>query len=256
MESYFLTFILGIVQAVTEFLPVSSSGHLLLFRFFTGFSVPESLAFDVSLHVGSALALIVYFRTQLWSLIQKYRSQETRLLVSAVAMTALIGYFVEPFLSDVRQPLVIAFMLILGGLLFFWVEKKGTQVKKMGDMTLKQALGIGLVQSLAFIPGVSRSGITIIAGMWGGLKREEAAVFSFLMGAPLLMLAGAKKGLDLMILDAQIPWDLFLIGSVTSAVVSFVVIHLFLQLIRRYSLTVFGWYRIILGAFVILWMLL
>ncbi|PIS33035.1 MAG: undecaprenyl-diphosphatase [Parcubacteria group bacterium CG08_land_8_20_14_0_20_48_21] len=260
--TYFESIILGILQALTEFLPVSSSGHLVIAHRL-GLSVAENeLAFDVALHVGTLAALVLFF----WSDIKKllagmWKPSPERTLASFLAVgtipAIIIGVAFERIIEQYFRGLgTLIPLLIFFGALLIAAEKWGGKLRGMETLSWKDALSIGMFQSLALFPGVSRSGATIIAGMSLGLKREDAVRFGFLLGIPAIALAGLKKSWDLT--QAGVGSDILLlmaIGAATSAVVGFFVIKYFLHFTRRYPLTIFGVYRILLGFGLLLWAL-
>lgn len=266
---YVLAVILGLIQALTEFLPISSSAHLILARGVLDFGFADGLTFDVGLHVGTLLAILVYFRRDISRLIGGFLSTfrgldpgahaDQRLawyIVFASVPAALAGLFFEAQIEVYfRHPNVIVFTLVIGGVLFLVAERFTRQAESMDALSLKGALLVGIAQATALIPGVSRSGITIITGMSQGLKRDEAARFSFLLGAPALAGAGLKKGLDM----AGQPftgadYSVLAIGLVTAAVAGWLIIKLLLRFLRDHRLDVFAYYRFVLAAVVAIWL--
>lgn len=271
MPDIVLAFILGLVQAITEFLPISSSAHLILARRVLDFQAVDGLTFDVALHIGTLLAVVVYFWGDLRWLARGFLSSLARkngpadpagrlawYVVAACVPAGLVGLFFEKSIEDYfRHPSVIVVTLLLGAFLFLWVEKRFRHEGEMHALTLKQAVSIGAAQSLALVPGVSRSGITIVVGMMCGLRRDQAARFSFLMASPLMLAAGAKKALDLSgepITSAQLA--ILAVGIVTSAVAGWLVIRFLLDFLRRRGLEWFAYYRIALAIVVaiVIWM--
>ena len=270
MPDILLAFILGLVQAVTEFLPISSSAHLILAREVLDFQAVDGLTFDVALHIGTLLAVVVYFWGDLRSLARGFLGSVARrtgpadpagrlswYVLGACVPAGLVGFFFEKDIEDYfRHPAVIVVTLLLGAFLFLWVERKFRHEGDMHALSFMQAMAIGTAQSLALIPGVSRSGITIVVGMMCGLRREQAARFSFLMASPLMLAAGAKKMLDLLgesISASQ--WIVLAVGVATSAVAGWLVIRFLLDFLRRRGLDVFAYYRIALAIVVavVLW---
>ena len=261
--------ILGIVQALTEFLPVSSSAHLILFREWLGFDSIDGLTFDVALHVGTLLAILIYFRRDLRELvggagrlIRKPDMQgdvQQRLVVFIAAGTipaALAGFFLDDWIdAQVRSPAVIVVTLIVGGLLFILTDRYARHLRKLDGLTFTGAMLIGIAQSIALIPGVSRSGITIITGMSQKLERVEAARFSFLLSVPILTAAGVKKGIDASS-DALSGGDvgILAVGVVTSAVVGWIVIRFLLRFLQSHGLAIFAYYRFLLAIVVLVWL--
>jgi undecaprenyl-diphosphatase len=204
MTVAFMSFILGLVQALTEFLPVSSSAHLILARTWMDFDIADGLTFDVALHLGTLTAMVIYFWRDLVALARGLVNTLLRrpdpmgrvawYVAAACIPAALVGYRYESVIDTYfRHPAVIVVTLIVGALLFFWVEKKFRHDGPMQSLTIGRALAIGGAQALAFIPGVSRSGITIVTAMMCGLRRDEAARFSFLLATPITFGACLKK---------------------------------------------------------------
>lgn len=262
---YTLSVILGIVQALTEFLPISSSAHLILARAWLDFDVVDGLTFDVALHVGTLLAIVVYFHKDIAMLTRGLAHSITRrdlagdpeqrlawYVAAACVPAALAGLFLETAIETyVRNPSVIVVTLILGGLLFILVEKYVAHKRDLTQLTFAGAMVVGLAQTLALIPGVSRSGITIAMGMTQKLQRAEAARFSFLMSAPLLLGAGLKKGMDLSSYSFEAgEGSVLLVGTATAAVVGWVVIKFLLGFLRNHGLHIFAYYRFLLAAVV------
>ena len=263
---YVYTILLGLIQGITEFWPISSSGHLIIFHRIFDFKVANELAYDVMLHAGSLLALIIYF----WKDIAKYivaffnsfrkwdyknnRSQRIAwLIVIATIPAAVIGYFFESMIEEkTRGLLIVAIMLIIGGILFLFFEKlfsKGYDIRRLG---INKSIIIGLAQAIAFIPGTSRSGATILAGLGVGLNRVSAARFSFLIAIPIIFGAALKKILDLSTINlAGNDIILIIIGFLASLIASFFAIKYLLKFLQKYSLLGFGIYRIILGIIIL-----
>ncbi|MFH1426395.1 MAG: undecaprenyl-diphosphatase UppP [Candidatus Kerfeldbacteria bacterium] len=260
-----IAIIFGIVQGLTEFIPVSSSGHLLiLHEMFPGFHFSDDLAFDVAMHIGTLLALVVFFwkdgvkYVAAWiSSFKAKKGQYTddqRLswnIIVAIIPAALAGFFFEDIIEEYfRSVSVVIVMLIAVALFFIMVEKSSPNTFKlsMGGITWKKSLFIGLMQVLSLVPGTSRSGITIISGMVAKLSRETAARFSFLISIPLVAGAGLKKTIDLAIVGVspqEIP--LLLLGAATAAIIGFLAIKFMLNFLQRKTLQSFAWYRIALG---------
>jgi undecaprenyl-diphosphatase len=249
---------LALLQGLTEFLPISSSAHLILLPVLAGWE-DQGLAFDVAVHVGTLTAVVAYYRRDLlqiitaWagSLVGKGTSDDSRLAWYVVAGTIPVG-LVGISLPDkvenlLRSPLIIASATIVFAILIWWAEKRAKEQRN--KITWVDALVVGLFQAIALIPGTSRSGITITAGLLTGLKREQAARFSFLLSIPVIALAGMIKGLELLQSAVPVMWDLIAIGSGVSAVVAYLTIGWFLRLLDRVGLMPFVWYRFVLGIF-------
>lgn len=266
MENIIYSLILGLVQGLTEFLPISSSGHLLVLHDFLNFDVADDLAFDVALHLGTLGALLIFFRRDVVKYIQawftsfaaKEKSVDQRVswyLLIGTIPAVVVGLFLEDIIDQaLRSVALVGLLLILGGILFFMVEKWCKKQSDFSALNWRKGLVIGVFQALALVPGVSRSGSTIVAGMIFGLTREQAARFSFLLGMPVIFGAGMKKMHDLVTGAGQVEWLLFVIGFLAALIAGYFTIKYFLRFLQRHSLAVFGWYRIVLG--VLLWLTL
>jgi undecaprenyl-diphosphatase len=263
--------ILGIVQGLTEFLPVSSSGHLLLGQYFLGLDQNRfGLSFDVALHMGTLIAVVSYFWRDLIRMVRAFlRSFAYRdlkndpdqrlayLVIASAAPAALIGFLFGDFFEDtVRSPWVVVFNFILVGVLFIVGEAVGTRTRRASKLGFGEALSIGLAQSMALVPGVSRSGATITLGLLLGLRREEAAKFSFLMSVPIIAGAGSLKVAQVIAagMDMQ-QIVLFVVGFVTSAAIGYVTIRFLLNYLTNHSLRAFAYYRFGIAAVVIVLLL-
>lgn len=250
--------ILALVQGLTEFLPISSSAHLILVPVLTDWP-DQGLAFDVAVHAGTLSAVVLYFRHELARMIVEwFVSFKGRLTPDArLAWAVLIGtipvglaglLFKDMIETQLRSPLVIAVATIVFGLLLWYSDKTGKRNKNEYGLLLCDVLIIGVAQALALIPGTSRSGITITAALMLGLKREAAARFSFLLSIPVIFLAGAFETMEYLetasIEDAQA----LLIGALISAVSAYACIHYFLKLLERIGMMPFVAYRLVLGV--------
>ena len=257
--------LLGVVQGLTEFLPVSSSGHLLLGQFFLGMDQERfGLSFDAAIHTGTVLAVVWFFRRDLLAMVRAFlrslprpdfSDDEVRLaylVLVATVPAALIGFLFEDFFAtEVRSPWVVVFNLVFVGLLFLVAEAVGRKTRSASKLGPLGAFGVGLAQASALVPGVSRSGATITLGLFLGLRREEAARFSFLMSVPV---TAAAAGLSLAesVGEGMSGHEaaMFLAGSVSSAVVGYLAIKFLLSFLARHSLRVFAYYRFALAAVV------
>jgi undecaprenyl-diphosphatase len=257
---------LGIVQGLTEFLPVSSSGHLLLGQYFLGLDQERfGLSFDVALHLGTLVAVTVFFWRDLVRMVVAFlRSLRTRalpadpdgrlayLVLASTVPAVLIGYFLEDFFETaVRSPWVVVFNLVLVGVLFIVAEEVGRRTRTASKLTFREAVGVGLAQAAALVPGVSRSGATITLGLFLGLRREDAARFSFLMSVPIIAGAGAFQIAEV-VSEGMGAQDalLFVVGFVSSSVVGYLAIRFFLRFVVAHSLRAFAYYRFGLAAVV------
>ena len=253
--------VLSIIQGATEFLPVSSSGHLILVPHATGWA-DQGLVIDVAAHLGTLVAVLVYFWRDvrlmligLWHLIFGRMDAGGRLVLFLLAATvpALAGGFlVDQYFSDaLRNPLIVAWALIGFGVVLYWADRVGMTVKRVQNMTLAQALAIGLAQVLAFIPGTSRSGITMTAARFLGFERSEAARFSFLLSIPAISAAGLWKGRELIDgSDAALLQSALLTMSF-SALAGFLAIAFLMAWVRRASFAPFVGYRVLLGLVIL-----
>jgi undecaprenyl-diphosphatase len=262
---YLLSAILGLIQALTEFLPISSSAHLILARAVTDFDAVDGLTFDVGLHVGTLLAVVVYFHRDFAGLIRGLFTSITKtdfkndhdqrlvwFIAAASVPAAVAGLFFEETIEFYfRNPSVIVFTLLIGGILFLVAERATRQERDIRSLGFGGCLLIGAAQALALIPGVSRSGITIVAGLTQKLERAEAARFSFILGAPALLGAGLKKSLDLSGQHVSAEGlAALVIGMLTSALAGWLVIRFLLAFLRKHRLDVFAYYRFVLAAVV------
>ena len=251
---------LAAIQGFTEFLPISSSAHLILPSQVLGWP-DQGLAFDVAVHVGSFVAVVVYFRGEIRQLVTAWakslggpQTSESHLawyiIIATVpaSITGLIfGGFVEVHL---RSMAVIAATTILFGLLLGWADYRYRGSKTIDQLTWKTALIIGAAQALALIPGTSRSGITMTAALMLGFDRISAARFSFLLSIPVIALSGGYKGLELLG-QASVPWFEILIGTVLSALTAYLCIHSFMRFVERVGMLPFVIYRLLLGSILI-----
>jgi undecaprenyl-diphosphatase len=255
--------LLGVVQGLTEFLPISSSAHLILVPWLLGWE-PKGLAFDVSLHVGTALAVLVYFRADWIALGREAvlgllhgappanrRRKLAWCLVVGVLPAAAAGLFLADRIEEkLRSPLVTVVTLIAFGLVLYHADRRGRRSRDMESVGWGDAVAIGLAQALALVPGVSRSGITISAGLLLGLDRPAATRFSFLLATPVIVGAGALEAAQLFAASAAIDWAVFGAGTVAAAVTGLLCIKYFLRYVRSGDFTPFVIYRICLALIV------
>jgi len=266
--NYFYGILLGAVQGITEFLPISSTGHLILIEKLLGISQENfGLTFDALLHLGTLISLLWFFKKDWLNIIttpfrlkDKKNSQDLnliKLLIVATIPGALFGLVLEKKVETVfRSPLLVGISLIVFSFVLVVVEKWSQKSKTIKDLKTKDAILTGFAQAVALIPGVSRSGITIAAGMWEGLTREQAAKFTFLISAPIIAGAGGKKLIDVILLslNRQMPQGelgFYLLGMLSAAVFGYLTIKYFLKFISSNSLYPFIYYRIFLGLLVI-----
>jgi undecaprenyl-diphosphatase len=259
--------LLGIVQGLTEFLPVSSSAHLLLARMFFGWDAEQfGRPFDVACHVGTLVAILIYFRADLARLlaavpraVPPVKDVSARLLwLVAVATLPLIpmGLVLAGLEDSLRTPKVIVMTLAVVGVLMLVADRLGRRARRAEDLGYGEAFVLGVAQGLALIPGVSRSGATITTGLAFGLDRGSAAKFSFLIGIPAMLAAAAHEGRHLLghPMDA-VTKEVFLIGIVASGVVGYATVKFFLRYLINHSLAAFAWYRLALAAVTLAWLI-
>jgi len=251
--------LLAILQGITEFLPISSSGHLILPAAIFGWQ-DQGLVFDVSVHVGSLFAVIYYFRAQVLSLMIAWLnslrarsvSEESRLawfIIVATIPAGVAGLLLNDMVErHARSVLLIASTSILFALLLLLADRRKGGGQGLYSLAWRSALLIGFAQMLALIPGTSRSGVTMTAGLFTGLDRQAASRFSFLLAIPIIAASGLLKILDFYQLGASVAdWLTLLYGALVSGVVSYLCIHYFLKLIERIGFFPFVVYRIALG---------
>ncbi|MGB5539151.1 MAG: undecaprenyl-diphosphate phosphatase [Gammaproteobacteria bacterium] len=257
---------LALLQGLTEFLPISSSAHLILLPRLLGWA-DQGLAFDVAVHVGTLLAVLVYFREDVsrlliaWlrSLGSRQTDADARLawfVILGTMPAAVLGLLLHDVIETwLRSPLVIAAATIGFGVLLGVADWRGRQQRDEHALRIGDVVIIGLSQALALVPGTSRSGITMTAGLALGMTRSAAARFSFLLSIPLIMMAGAFETLKLVQQAAPVDWLAILTGAGVSAVSAWLCIHFFLKLIERIGMMPFVVYRLLLGA-ALFWMYL
>jgi len=256
--------ILAIIQGLTEFLPVSSSGHLVIVRDMLKFEVGQSLAFDAVLHLATLGAVMLYFSKDLWVLGQSALRLLGRLPVHhthiillkslgiATIPAAVFGYFLEDIIElYFNEAWRVAVVLCVAAFFFMYAEwRQYARPHVIEAVSVKRAWWIGVFQILALLPGFSRSGATIAGGMLMGLSRYEATRFSFLMSIPIIAGVGTKKLVDLLAMSAEVNWGVIAVASAVAFVVALFVIHFFLQFVRKYTLWPFIWYTLIMAGLV------
>jgi len=258
--SLYLLFVLAVVQGITEFLPVSSSAHLILLPLFL--QVPDQgLAIDVAVHVGTLGAVIVFFRREVAAMLQgvghmlrgRFDSPEARLaLLIAIATVPVVvaGLILKiTGLADaMRSVAVIGWTMLLFGLFLYWADQRGPQVKRMGDWNLRDAVIMGLWQAVALIPGTSRSGITVTASRLLGYERAEGARIAMLMSIPTIIASGILLGADVV---GQADWALLrdaAIGAGLAFASAYLALALMMRFLRSVSYTPYVIYRVVLGV--------
>lgn len=257
-------FVLALLQGFTEFLPISSSAHLILPSKMLGWA-DQGLAFDVATHIGTLAAVIFYFRRDVFAITKgwlttgfsKQMDDNGRLAWSIIVATipaGLVGLIYGDWIeANLRSSEVIAYATIGFGVLLLVADHKANEHKSILQMTLLAAVIIGLFQALALIPGTSRSGITITAALFLGFQRDSAARFSFLISIPLILAAGLLKTKDLVEQAAQVDWATIGLAASLSAVSAYICIYFFLALINRIGMVPFVVYRLLLGAILLIW---
>ena len=256
---------LALIQGITEFLPISSSAHLILPKEVLGWP-DQGLSFDVAVHVGTLSAVLIYFRKDIIELIRGWflsisanntnpHGKLAWQIIVATLPAALAGLLLGDFIEDnLRSIAVIAVTTILFGVILGWADRSAKESIPLVNMSFKLALIIGMAQALALVPGTSRSGITITMALFLGFGREDSARFSFLLSIPIILLSGSYKGLQLLG-TAGVDWHNIVVGVVLSAVSAYFCIHYFLSFINRIGMMPFVIYRMVLGVVLILVMI-
>jgi len=244
--------ILGAVQGVTEFLPISSSGHLILGESLLGLKVDDLKSFDVAVHVGTLIAILIYFWRDFLGMLRFKKGHRLMILYIVVGTVPAVfaGVLLGDWIDEVfRSAGMVGLMMMIVGVVFLIGEGVGKLLRSVGgetNLNWWRALLIGVVQAVAIIPGVSRSGSTIVAGLFQGIEREKAARFSFLLGAPAIAGAGiwtaVKDGIG------QIEVAPIVVGLLVSAVVGFFSVWGLMKFLKRHSLTIFAIYLLIVGC--------
>jgi len=259
---FFQIISLAVLQGLTEFLPISSSAHLILLPIISGWQ-DQGLAFDVSVHVGTLSAVVFYFRHTLKKLlidwfesIRKRQSiGESKLAWAVLFGTIPVGLagllFNDIIETTLRSPLVIATTTIIFGLLLGWADWYGKQQRSEHQLTWKDVVVVGIAQAIALIPGTSRSGITMTAGRILGLTRTASAHFSFLLSIPVIILAGGLKTIELIESSAATDWFALSSGAIISALSAYLCISLFMKLLERIGMWPFVIYRLVLGVILV-----
>ena len=250
---------LGIVQGLGEFLPISSTAHLVLIPFFTGWDDP-GLSFDVALHAGTLLAVLLFFWRDWLDIFKaafskndnskEYNKNVFWLLVVATIPGLLSGYFLEDYANSVlRSPWVIAFSLAFFGFLLYFFDKRMKEEKSIQKVGWKESWIIGFSQAIAIIPGVSRSGVTITASRALGMDRVSAARFSFLLSTPIILGATLTQIPDLITNGIS---NMLIVGVLVSAISGYLAIKYMIRFVEKYSYKVFFWYRLVLAGVIVL----
>ena len=254
--------VLAIVQGLTEFLPISSSGHLVLVPYLVDWP-DQGLAFDVAVHFGSLLAVCAFFRNDLLGLLRGGLQvvsgdigspQATMALGIALGTipAAIAGLLFAGWIeTNLRDPRIIVYTLAGYGILMALADRYSRREKSISEVRIRDALVIGVAQALALVPGTSRSGITITAGRLLGFERQDAARFSFLLSAPVILLATVYKGAELILGDNHVAWGELALGIVVSAIVAYLSIEFFMRVVSRIGLAPFAIYRLLLAGVIV-----
>ena len=260
--SWIQVVVLAIVQGLTEFLPISSSGHLVLVPAFFEW-VDQGLAFDVAVHFGSLIAVCVFFRGDIAGLLRggvQFLTGERQTLESRMALAisigtvpaALAGLLLAGWIeANLRSPTVIVFTLSGYAALMALADRFGPRERDITNVGIADALLIGCAQALALVPGTSRSGVTITAARMLGFERQNAARFSFVLSAPVILLATAYKGWEMISGDEPVAWVQLGVGVAVSAIVAYLSIDFFMRFVRRIGLMPFAIYRLLLAAVIV-----
>ncbi|MES9968594.1 MAG: undecaprenyl-diphosphate phosphatase [Candidatus Thiodiazotropha sp.] len=259
-------FILAALQGLTEFLPISSSAHLILAPVITGYE-DQGLAFDVAVHIGTLAAVVGYFRHEIITISRDFfrswfnpaaRSRDSYLgwmIIIATLPVGLFGILMKSLVeTDLRSPLVIAITTIGFGLLLLAADRTGRRQRDEYGIRWNDALIIGLFQALAIIPGTSRSGATITGGLFLGLSRKAASRFSFLISIPTILMSGGLLTLDLISSDTPADWLSLSLGAALAFITAYLCIHYFLRFIETMGMLPFVIYRLILGGLILLFL--
>ncbi len=257
-------FLLAVIQGLTEFLPISSSAHLVLLPIFMQWQ-DQGLVMDIAVHLGSLLAVLFYFRRDLSKLTYGWfqslgagnvHNEDSRLawlILWATVPIFIVALIVQAFLIQyIRNAMVIGIASIVFGFLLWHADKSGKQTRINQELTMRDALMIGIAQAFALIPGASRSGVTMTAGMWLDLTRVEAARFSFLLAIPTILAASLYGSYTAMQHPLAINWGLTLGVIACSAIVAFLCIHWFIKFVNKIGMLPFVIYRILLGLFLLI----
>ena len=260
--------LLGVVQGLTEFLPVSSSGHLILARAFFGWDPGRfGIAFDVACHVGTLLAVVAFFRADIAKLVAaapgaltgrdgEYERFGRLIIAGTIPIVIVGGLFADLIETRLRSPLVVAVTLAVGGIGLIVAERIGRKTRDARALGYGEAVAIGVAQATALAPGISRSGATLTVALLLNVQRASAARFVFLMSLPAIVAAAAKEALDLSEVGmAGLPVTLLAVGLVVSAIVGYITVKFFVRYLASHSLEVFAYYRFALAAVTVLWLM-
>ncbi|MHB1214273.1 MAG: undecaprenyl-diphosphate phosphatase [Thiobacillus sp.] len=252
--------ILGIVEGLTEFLPVSSTGHLILVGQLLGFNDDKGKVFEIAIQFAAILAVVWEYRVRLGHTVVSLgtepasRRLATNLIVAFLPAAVLGLLFIKQIKFYLFNPIVVASALVIGGVLMLWAERRKHVVRaeSVDDMTWRDALKVGFAQALAMIPGTSRSGATIIGGLFFGLSRKTATEFSFFLAIPTMFAATAYDVLKNWHLFSADDIGMFAVGGAASFVSSLLAVRGLIRFISQHDFTVFAWYRIVFGILILL----
>ena len=265
MDFYLLwvAFLLGIIEGVTEFLPVSSTGHLIIGAELLGFTHPSSKVFEIFIQLGAIFAVVVEYRKKILDTFigiqtDKIAQVFTKNLIIAFIPAAILGFFFHSLIKlYLFNPIVVGVALVVGGILMIIIEKKLPNRPKVDvdKISNKQALIVGIAQCFSLIPGISRAASTIMGGLLGGLDRKTATEFSFFLAIPIIFAASIfdlSSNIDILS-KSDIP--VFLVGFITAFLSAYLIIKIFIWFVANNTFTAFGWYRIIVGFLTIYYFL-
>ncbi|MDB2355757.1 MAG: undecaprenyl-diphosphate phosphatase [Pseudoalteromonas sp.] len=259
--------VLALIQGLTEFLPISSSAHLILPSQILGWE-DQGLAFDVAVHVGTLVAVVIYFRKEVVEILGAWfksfgtqgATDDSKLgwwIILGTIPAAVLGLIFKDLIElYLRSAWVIAVTTILFGLLLWYADVKGKQTKTIYQLNWKSALMIGMAQAMAMIPGTSRSGITMTAGLLLGMNKQSAARFSFLLAIPVISMMGLYYTVELALGDEVVDWTTLILGAGLSFVSAYACIFLFLKIIERMGMMPFVIYRLLLGIGLIVFLMI
>jgi undecaprenyl-diphosphatase len=269
MLSVLDSILLGFVQGITEFLPISSSGHLIVARELLGISQEGGLAFDAVLQLATALAVVLYFRRDIWDLAANLfakvkdpaKTKMTWFLIIGTIPAIVIGLMLEDYMETVfRSPALVALTLVIGAVIMFAADRvlaKKAREQKMEGLTLGKSIGIGFFQALALVPGMSRSGMTISGGYFLGIPKDTAVRFSFLLSIPVIVGSGLVKMLDI-VTDTSLGGNgapSLILGALSAFVFGWLAIDFLLKFLKSNTFTGFVVYRVVLAAIILVWLI-
>lgn len=268
MVSAFDSILLGFVQGMTEFLPISSSGHLIVARELLGIDQTGGLAFDAVLQLATALAVLLYFRKDVWGLVTNLfakvkdpiKTRLTLFLAVGTVPAIVIGLLLEDYMDTIfRSPQLVALTLAIGAIAMFVADRvlaKRIETQKIGELTVKKSIVIGFFQSLALVPGMSRSGMSISGGYIMGIPKDMAVRFSFLLSIPIIVGSGLVKVLDIVQegMLATMGAQSLILGAISAFVFGWLAIDFLLKFLRSNTFTGFVVYRVVLAAVILVWL--